>query len=357
MGQALYFEYLLEYLPWLGLAFGVSCGLTPLVRWVAVRTGFVEYPSERRIHKRPLPLGGGVALFVAFWTAVLAALPFSRELLGLALSSAILLLVGLVDDAVELRWYAKLSGQIAAAIVAVACGVKIEFVTHPFTAETVHIGWWGIPLTLTWLVAMANMVNLIDGLDGLAAGVSAIASMPLFLIAASLGRWEAALMTVALGGAAAGFLPHNFNPARIIMGDSGAMFLGFTLGAIAVEGALKGATTLAFVVPLLAFGLPIFDTVFAIARRIAGGRPFYAADRDHLHHRLLALGLSQRQAVLTLYALSILMAAGAVLAIDAGRVGSIGLLVAAIGCAALFAHRIGGLRGLSAGRGRLKSSR
>lgn len=355
MGQALY----LEHLRWLALAFSVSCALTPLVRLAAVRTGFVELPSERRIHKEPLPLGGGVALFAAFWTTVLAALPFERDLLGLAIASALILLVGLIDDAVELRWYVKLAGQVAAAAIAIGCGIKIEFVTHPLSGETVYIGWWGVPLTLLWLVALANMVNLIDGLDGLAAGVSTIASLPLFLIAASLGRWEAALMTVALGGAAFGFLPYNFNPARIIMGDSGAMFLGFTLGAISVEGALKGATTLAFVVPILALGLPIFDTVFSIARRIAGGRPFYMADRDHLHHRLLALGLSQRQAVLTLYALSSLMAGGAILAIDmeAGRLASLGFLAAAVLGAALFARRLGGLRGLPTGKGRMDGGR
>ncbi|MBO2521893.1 MAG: undecaprenyl/decaprenyl-phosphate alpha-N-acetylglucosaminyl 1-phosphate transferase [Clostridia bacterium] len=346
MGHAVY----LEFLPWLLLAFGVSWGLTPLVRRAAVRWGFVELPSERRIHQRPLPLGGGVALFAAFWVTVLAALGFEPELAGLALASGLVLLVGLVDDAVDLKWYVKLAGQAAAAAAAVSCGVRIEFVTHPLTGETVHIGGWGIPLTLIWLVALANMVNLIDGLDGLAAGVSAIASVPLFLIAASLGRWEAALMTVALGGAAAGFLPHNFNPARIIMGDSGAMFLGFTLGAISVEGALKGAAALTFVVPVLALGLPIFDTLFSIARRIAGGRPVYAADRDHLHHRLLALGLSQRQAVLILYGLSAVMAVGAVLAIGAGRIESLAVLAAVAAGAAFFARFLGGLRGFPTDR-------
>lgn len=352
MGQAL----IVEYLPWLLVAFGTCFALTPLVRWVAVRTGYVVLPSETRIHDRPLPLGGGIALFAAFWVTAFAALPLERELVGLALSSALVLILGLVDDALELRWHVKLAGQVLAATVLIGYGQRIEFVTHPLTGETVATGWWGIPLTLLWLVALANMVNLIDGLDGLAAGVSAISSIPLFIIAASLGRWEAALMTVAVGGAAAGFLPHNFNPARIIMGDAGAMFLGFTLGAISVEGALKSATALAFVVPVLALGLPIFDTLFSIARRIAGGRPFYARDHDHLHHRLLALGLNQRQAVLTLYALSSVMAGGAILAIDAGRLGSLVVVAAVVLGAVLFARRIGGLRGFPAQRGRTKNS-
>lgn len=353
MGQALRVEHLL----WLALAFGASFLLTPLVRLVSLGLGFVELPGERRIHRRPLPMGGGVALFLAFWITAVAALPWDRSLGGLLLSSGLLLMVGLVDDAVDLRWYYKLAGQTAAALILIAYGVRIEFVTHPLSGETVYIGGWGLPLTLFWLVAMANMINFIDGLDGLAAGVCTIASIPLFLIAASLGRWEAALMTVALAGATAGFLPHNFNPARIIMGDTGAMFLGFVLGAISVEGALKGATALAFVAPILALGLPIFDTLFAIARRFANGRPVYLADRDHLHHRLLALGLSQRQSVLVLYALSALMGAGALLAFGADDAGRVGVFAVALAGATLFARRIGGLRGFQTTSGGLTNSR
>lgn len=353
MGQAFEVEHFL----WFVLAFGASFLLTPLVRLGAVRLGFVDHPKERRIHTRPLPMGGGVALFIAFWITIAGSLPFSRGLVGLAVSSGLLLLVGLVDDAVELRWYWKLAGQVAAASILIAYGERIEFVTHPLRGETVYIGAWGIPLTLLWLVAMANMINFIDGLDGLAAGVCTIAAIPLYLVAASLGRWEPALMTVAIAGACAGFLPHNFNPARIIMGDTGAMFLGFTLGAISVEGALKGATTLAFVVPILAFGLPIFDTLFAIARRFVSGKPIYMRDGDHLHHRLLGLGLSQRQAVLTLYGLSAIMGGGAILALGAGSLGSLAVFAAVAVGAALFAHRIGGLRGFETHQGRLTNGR
>jgi len=353
MGQAL--EVL--HLPWFALAFGAAFLLTPLVRQVAVAVGFVEAPNERKIHQRPMPMGGGVAIFVAFWATVLAALPWDPRLLGLLVSSGILVAVGLVDDAVDLRWYYKLAGQVLAGLILIAYGVRIEFVTHPLSGETVYIGTWGVPLTLFWLVAMANMINFIDGLDGLAAGVCTIASVPLFLIAASLGRWEAAMMTVALAGASAGFLPHNFNPARIIMGDTGAMFLGFVLGAISVEGALKGATVLTFVAPILALGLPIFDTVFAIARRFANGQPVYKADCDHLHHRLLALGLSQRQSVLILYALSALMGAGAILAFGGGYIASASVLALILVGAALFTRRIGGLRGFASTSGGLTNSR
>lgn len=297
------------------IAFGVALlgalAFTPLVRRLALRSGLVEMPGERRIHKAPLPLGGGIAMFAAFWLSLLASHPERQELLGLFIATSALLLVGVADDYFELRWHSKLLGQLASAGLFVAFGDRIEFVTHPVTGGAVYIGWWGVPLTIFWLVALANVVNLIDGLDGLAAGVCAIGAIPLFAVAHQLGRYDAALMTVALAASALGFLRYNFHPARIIMGDTGAMFLGFTLAAISVGGALKGPATLAFVVPILALGLPILDTALAIVRRIAAGRPFYARDTGHLHHRLLAIGLSQRQAALTLYAASSFLAAAA----------------------------------------------
>lgn len=318
--------------------------LTFAARRAARRVGFVVHPGERRIHRWPVPLGGGVAIFFAFWLAVSLLVPSRPEHYGLWLGTILLVLVGVADDLWELRWYWKLAGQVAAALLFAAFGGRIDFVTHPFTGDPVYTGALGVPLTVVWLVALANMVNLIDGLDGLAAGICAIASAPLFFVAVKLGRWDAALLTAALSGSALGFLPHNFNPARILMGDTGAMFLGFTLGAISVEGALKGPATLAFVVPVLAFGVPILDTVTSVLRRIASGRPFYARDMGHLHHRLLAMGLSHRQAVLALYALSGVMGLGAFLIFDAGFVESMGVLALVAAGAALFAARIGSLK-------------
>lgn len=341
MGQAIRIEHLL----WFALAFGATFLLTPLVRLGAVRLGFVDPPRAEKIHTLPLPMGGGVALFIAFWVTLYAAIPENESLPGFFVASALVLLLGLIDDWIDLRWYWKLAGQLLAALILIAYGERIEFVTHPLSGETVYIGLWGVPLTILWLVAMANMINLIDGLDGLASGVCTIAAIPLYVTAATLGRWEPAVMTVAVAGACAGFLPHNFNPARIILGDAGAMFLGFALGVISVEGALKGTTTLAFIVPVLALGLPIFDTVFAVARRFASGRPFYTRDTDHLHNRLLSLGLSHRQAVLVLYVLSAIMGGGAVLALGASRVGGLAVFAAVALGAGLFARRVGGLRG------------
>lgn len=341
MGQAVWPVYTMI----LGGSFLAAFFLTPLIRKGALKLQFVDPPRERRVHKVPLPLGGGVGIYLAFWLAVWAFIPWRFELWGWLVASTGILLLGLIDDKWELSWHVKLVGQFLAAGVLVYFGERIEFVTNPLAGESMYIGAWGIPLTLLWLVALTNMINWIDGLDGLAAGVCAIACVPLFLVAVQKGRIDAALLTVALFGATVGFLPFNFNPARIIMGDAGAMLLGFSLGAISVDGALKGATAIALTVPVLALGLPITETLFSIFRRLASGRPVYVGDADHLHHRLLAMGLSQRQAVLTLYGVSALMAASALIAFDAEGAGSLGVFaLVAIGSVA-FAHRIGGLKG------------
>lgn len=329
------------------LAWVVSLALTPLARLIAVRAGFVVLPGEQRIHLHPLPQGGGVPIYIAFWTAMALAGPWNPQWTGFWLASTVILLVGLIDDARELRWHVKLMGQLAAAAILLAFGERIEFITNPFDGSTIYIGLWGIPVTLLWVVGLTNMVNLIDGLDGLAAGVCAIATIPLCVIALAKGRPEAALMTLALAGSALGFLPFNFNPAKLIMGDAGAMFLGFALATISVEGALKGPAALALIVPILALGLPILDTLFSVARRFASGRPVYARDRDHLHHRLLALGLNQREAVLTLYALSGMMGLGAIVAHEAGAAEGVAVFVLVAIGAILFTHRVGGLRGVS----------
>lgn len=327
------------------LPFVISLVLTPGIRKIALRTDFVDHPGHDRIHRGRLPKGGGVAIYIAFWSVTWVTHSFDPQLLSLWLASTVLLLVGLVDDYMDLKWNVKLIGQVAAALIYVSGGDRIWFVTHPISGESVFIGWWGFPLTVFWLVALTNMINLIDGIDGLAAGVSTIACVPLTIVALKLGRYEVALMTIAMAGASAGFLPHNFHPSRIIMGDAGAMFLGFTLGAISVEGALKGTTALALTVPILSFGLPILETVFSFIRRIAVGKPFYARDLDHLHNRLLARGMTQRQTVLTLYTLSALMAWAAVLAFETGIMGTIIAFALVVIGAFLFTRHVGGIKG------------
>lgn len=323
----------------------LAYALTPLARYLAVKAGMIDRPGYRRVHQVPIPRGGGMAIFAAFWLVVM--LSFNAiakrvplDITSVFIATSFLLIVGILDDRFNLRPIVKLAGQMMAAAFVVWHGHRIDFVSNPF-GGMLYISSWGIPLTIVWIVAITNMVNFIDGLDGLAAGVSAIACVPLAVVALQLNRPDIALLTLILAGSAFGFLPHNFNPARIFMGDTGSMFLGFMLGVITVDGALKGAVTIALTIPLLALGVPAFDTLFAVVRRLLAGKPVYEADQGHLHHRLLALGLTQRQAVYTLYVLSGLMGLGAIWALGRSVMEGVMLFAAVAAVAGFGAQRVG----------------
>jgi UDP-GlcNAc:undecaprenyl-phosphate GlcNAc-1-phosphate transferase len=282
----------------------ISLLLTPIIREGAIRAGLVYMPNSRTVHDHPMPIMGGLAIFIAFLFTVLHHVGLGYDTLGLLLGALIVVCIGIWDDIRELRPLPKLIGQILAALVAIKFGVQIEFITNPFGPGMLYLGFWGIPLTILWIVGMVNVVNFLDGLDGLAAGVSIIAAFALFAVASSRGQVFAAMLAIALAGSALGFLPYNFNPASIFMGDAGAMLLGFTLAVISVEGALKGAATIALAVPVFTLGVPIFDTAFSIVRRVHNGTPFYQADKEHIHHRLLNNGFSHRGAVVFIYAIT-----------------------------------------------------
>ena len=308
-------------------AFVACLLLTPLARKFALRVGAVAKPSGRSVHVHPVPHLGGVAIYISFALAVLlgrgAAAPVVQ---GTLLGGLFICLWGMWDDFSPMPAWRKLVGQVVAAAILVAHGLTTPWVVGLW-GHYVEMGWLEVPLTVFWLVAMMNVINLVDGLDGLAAGISFIASFTLFLVAQGQGVPEALLMTAALAGCTAGFLRYNFNPARIFMGDAGALFLGLTLGSVSIAGVMKTATVIAVVIPLVALGIPVLDTAFAIFRRLRDGRPIYEADRDHLHHRLLGMGLSQRQAVLVMYLLS--LACGLV-AVSLSRVRvELGLAIAA----------------------------
>ena len=227
-----------------------------------------------------------------------------------------------MDDIIELPPYIKLLGQFTAAAVAVSWGARITWITDPF-GGMVHLGWLAIPMTMLWIVALTNVINIIDGLDGLAAGVTGIVAMTVLVVAASKGAVGVALLSAILAGSTLGFLRYNFHPASIFMGDTGAMFLGYMLAAITVEGTLKETTTVALIVPVIALGLPIFDTGFAIVRRRLSGKRMAEADRGHLHHRLLGLGLSQRQVAFILYLVTMaLSGAGLLMSQVSVRIGA-----------------------------------
>lgn len=293
-------------------AFAITYGTTPLVRKFAVRIGALDRPNSRKVHRSLMPYLGGIAIYLGFIAVVLAAIPLSKSILGLILGSTIILILGVVDDLKELSPKVKLLGQIAAALLVIPFGIRVDILTNPFNG-VLHLGVFSIPVTVFWIIAVTNAVNLIDGLDGLAAGVAGVAASTLAVVAWTLGQTTVVYLAVILAASTFAFLRYNFHPARIFMGDGGAMFLGFALASLSVMGFTKGATLISLLVPVVILGIPILDTLFAIVRRYANHRPILQADRDHLHHRLLALGLTHRQTVLVIYSLSIILGGSAVL--------------------------------------------
>lgn len=309
------------YLAAAGLSAGLAAWLawlfTPVVRRLAVRMGAAHAPRARDVHQEPVPRWGGLAIFAAYGLSlVLAVLAvhflFHRPIaertmragVGLVLAGAILSAVGAVDDRRELSAGKQILAQIGCAVLVLAFGVEIRFVSNPFGEGMIDLRWAAYPITILWLVGVANAVNWVDGVDGLAAGVCAIAACTLALLAAFTRQPALTILGAALFGSLLGFLPYNFNPAKIFMGG-GAQVVGFTLASISAVGAFKAPVAVALAVPILVLALPIFDTAAVIVGRWRAGRPIYEADKTHLHHRLLDLGLSQRQTVLILYGISI----------------------------------------------------
>jgi UDP-GlcNAc:undecaprenyl-phosphate GlcNAc-1-phosphate transferase len=291
------------------VAFAVVVLLTPAVGGMARLLGVVDTPGGRRLNRRPIPRLGGLALFLGIFIPALAFLPFSHETRGLLLGAAIAVTVGAVDDFRGLRWYEKLGGQLLAASVPVWFGIWVDRFTFPLLGIHALPEWAGAPLTILWIVAIMNMVNFLDGLDGLAAGVAAIAGLTFAVIALSLAKPDAAIFAAIIFGACVGFLRHNFYPARIFMGDSGALLLGFLLAAISVQGLLKTAATVALFFPLLVLAVPIVDTTFVVVRRLKHGEKVFEGDQAHLHHRFLRRGFSQARAALTIWAWCLSLAA------------------------------------------------
>jgi UDP-GlcNAc:undecaprenyl-phosphate GlcNAc-1-phosphate transferase len=284
-----------------GIAFAVVVLLTPAVGGMARLLGAVDRPDERRLNRRPIPRLGGLAIFLGVVVPAIAFLDLSGESRGVLLGAAVATVVGAVDDFRGLTPLVKLGGQLAASAIPPVFGVWIDHFTFPFLGVVDLPGWVGVPLSMIWIVAVMNMVNFLDGLDGLAAGVCAIAGTTFAVLALSLGKADPAILSAVVAGACLGFLRHNFFPARIFMGDSGALCLGFILASASIQGLLKTASTVVLLFPLLVLAVPIIDTSFVVARRLKHNRPIYAADRGHLHHRFLNIGFSQRRAAVTMW--------------------------------------------------------
>lgn len=288
-----------------------SFGLTPLWQHIAARLGVLAHPGPRRIHRVPTPTAGGVVVFASFWLAFLVHGGF--EALGpyavpLLLGSGAVVLLGFVDDLFDLKPFVKLSGQMAAAALLVAWASEGGLLSFaPFPASPA----WGGLFAVGWLVAMTNIFNIIDGLDGLASGLAAISAFGLLALSAWQGQAEAALAAAGLVGAAVGFLRYNVNPARLFLGDAGGMFLGFVLGFASLQGVLSGPQPVGPAVPLLAVGVPLLDTFFAVVRRAGDGNPIARGDAKHIHHQLVRHGLATARAVWLLYGVAALLAGAA----------------------------------------------
>jgi UDP-GlcNAc:undecaprenyl-phosphate/decaprenyl-phosphate GlcNAc-1-phosphate transferase len=328
------------------IALAAVVTLTPFVRRFALDVGAVDQPGDRRVHGRVIPRLGGIGLVLAFFAPLLALFGLQTEvarqffsnplhIVGLVAGGMVVAGLGVFDDVRGVRAWNKLGVQFIAAAIAFACGYRIEAVNVPLFGH-LEMGIFALPVTALWIVAIINAINLIDGLDGLAGGVAFFACVTNFVVGAINHDELVMLLSASLGGAVLGFLLFNFNPASIFMGDSGSMFLGFVLATMSILGSsVKSSTTVAILVPLIALGLPIMDTLFAMGRRFLERRPIFAADRGHIHHQLLAMGINHRRAVLILYGLSIMFTTGAIL-LSMGRDWQVGgallvLSVAVIG--------------------------
>ena len=283
------------------LAFGLALGLTPLAALAARRVGLVDRPGGRRLHRQAVPFGGGVAMLIAIAIPVTLLDPSLGGRRHAILAGALACtLVGLIDDRFALPPMIKLIGEVGAAAIPVAAGATIDHITLPFL-DPFDLGVLQYPVTVIWIVALMNSVNFIDGMDGLAAGISAITAVTFCVLALKLDRGGAAVLSAALAGASLGFLRHNFHPARVFMGDAGALLIGYLLATIAVQGVLKTTAAVALAVPLLVLLVPLFDTSFVVLHRLKYGRRPWDADASHLHHRFVRVGFSQRQAALLVY--------------------------------------------------------
>lgn len=314
-------------------AFAVTLLVTPIALFLAPRVGAMDIPKDnRRMHKKAMPRFGGLAMFCGTEAALALFSSSDPKVLVIMLGGLLIYAVGVIDDIKGIPAKLKFILQMLCALSIYIGGIKIDFIKNPFNQAT-YIEFplpIGLVITILWIVGITNTVNLIDGLDGLAAGVACIASASIAYCAVLSGQYGVAVAMLAVTGSALGFLPYNFHPAKIFMGDSGSLFLGFMIAAISILGSTKGATLIATIVPFLVLGLPIFDTAFAIVRRWINGTPIMEADKGHLHHRILSTGIGQRRTVLIMYSISSIMGAVATLIVQRVMVEAVVLTIIAM---------------------------
>lgn len=326
-------------------AAAVSFLFTPIVRMIAHKVGAIDVPrDDRRMHTKPTPRLGGLAIYFSILLSMVVFMwPLSKEIQAILLGGSVIVVSGYLDDTKGLSPSMKVLFQLIAAIIAIYGGIHVEAISN-FLGEkgsVINLGIISYPLTVIWIVGVTNAINLIDGLDGLADGVSAIAALSLAVISYIFGNEEIGMMCLIIAGACLGFLPYNFNPASIFMGDTGALLLGYLFAVITIEGVLKTAVTVAVVVPVIILAVPISDTLFAIVRRTLSGQSFATADKGHLHHRILNMGFSIKQTVLILYAMAIILGfLAVVVSLIGGLLGNI-LAIGIVIIITMIARRIG----------------
>ncbi len=308
----------------------ISLTMTPIVRVLAYKLGAIDVPKDnRRMHKKPIPRLGGLSIFIGVTVSTLLFCDITPTLVAAWAGGTLIIIIGIFDDIYSLNPWLKLLGQIAAALVVVLIGgVRIDYIN--FLGKYLDFGSLSVPITVLWIVGMTNAINLIDGLDGLACGVSAIASTSLLIVTLIHTDLAVATITAILTGACIGFLPFNTNPAKIFMGDTGALFLGYMLSVVSIIGLFKTTAVVSFLIPIIIFGYPLFDTAFAFIRRILSGRSPFSADRGHLHHRIIDMGFNVRQSVSILYCICSILGVFAIMLSEERTLASIAILLVAL---------------------------
>jgi UDP-GlcNAc:undecaprenyl-phosphate GlcNAc-1-phosphate transferase len=342
---------MITYIVAFALAMALSMVLTPMVRTVALSLGWVDGRSARKVHLRPIPRLGGLAIVIGFYAPFLGLAIYrnslasvfyadSARVVGFFCGGLAIVLLGLYDDLRGANAQVKLAVQLAVAGMMYALGFQIHWIATPF-GPGIDLGYLALPFTLLWIVGVINAMNLIDGLDGLASGVAFFAVVMNFVVAITRGDLLMCVLMSSLAGALAGFLVFNFNPASIFMGDTGSLFLGFILATSSIAACEKGPTAVSMLVPILALGLPIMDTLLAMVRRFIMGRPMFSADREHIHHQLLKLGYTHRRVVLTMYGICAFFALAALGATYATAPQAAGILVVVSGVVILLMRKLG----------------
>jgi UDP-GlcNAc:undecaprenyl-phosphate/decaprenyl-phosphate GlcNAc-1-phosphate transferase len=287
--------------------------VTPLVMKFALVIGATDKPNHRKVHEKVMPRLGGLAIFIGVIVGYFVSGLHTEPVATISLGAVLIILIGIFDDLLELSAKVKFLGQIAIALLVISSGLKIDFITIPFVIEKMELGWFAYPMTVFWIVGITNAINLIDGLDGLAAGISSIGIASIAILAGLSGKGLILSIALIVLASTIAFLFYNFHPAKIFMGDTGALFLGYSISILSLLGLYKSVTLFSIIIPIIILGVPVFDTAFAIIRRKLNKQPISAPDKSHLHHRIMQLGLSHRNTVIVIYAIGAVFSVAAIL--------------------------------------------